>query len=201
MKKNNVAKYFSQKSFSVLDLICIVIAVIGAIVGTVVWGGGPIGFGLLGISIVILVISRSTRAKDEEVDKELERLLGENGIDTAAKNTVSGFDLEATVIRGKDQKLRSERYFVTSFDFLEDKIAVKSLCLDLINGTVTENLYEIGKGERASLIETAVPKASNKKSCRLYCESFGGAGVPVSLDDLESSKLIEKVCALGDKKN
>lgn len=201
MKKNNVEKYFSQKSFSVLDLICIVIAVIGAIVGTVVWGGGPIGFGLLGISIVILVISRSTRAKDEEVDKELERLLGENGIDTAAKNTVSGFDLEATVIRGKDQKLRSERYFVTSFDFLEDKIAVKSLRLDLINGTVTENLYEIGKGERASLIETAVPKASNKKSCRLYCESFGGAGVPVSLDDLESSKLIEKVCALGEKKN
>ena len=201
MKKNNVAKYFSQKSFSVLDLICIVIAVIGAIVGTVVWGGGPIGFGLLGISIVILVISRSTRAKDEEVDKELERLLGENGIDTAAKNTVSGFDLEATVIRGKDQKLRSERYFVTSFDFLEDKIAVKSLCLDLINGTVTENMYEIGKGERASLIETAVPKASNKKSCRLYCESFGGAGVSVSLDDLESSKLIEKVCALGEKKN
>ena len=199
--KNNVAKYFSQKSFSVLDLICIVIAVIGAIVGTVVWGGGPIGFGLLGISIVILVISRSTRAKDEEVDKELERLLGENGIDSAAKNTVSGFDLEATVIRGKDQKLRSERYFVTSFDFLEDKIAVKSLYLDLINGTVTENLYEIGKGERASLIETAVPKASNKKSCRLYCESFGGAGVPVSLDDLESSKLIEKVCALGEKKN
>lgn len=201
MKKNNVEKYFSQKSFSVLDLICIVIAVIGAIVGTVVWGGGPIGFGLLGISIVILVISRSTRAKDEEVDKELERLLGENGIDTAAKNTVSGFDLEATVIRGKDQKLRSERYFVTSFDFLEDKIAVKSLCLDLINGTVTENLYEIGKGDRASLIETAVPKASNKKSCRLYCESFGGAGVPVSLDDLESSKLIEKVCALEEKKN
>ena len=201
MKKNNVEKYFSQKSFSVLDLICIVIAVIGAIVGTVVWGGGPIGFGLLGISIVILVISRSTRAKDEEVDKELERLLGANGIDTAAKNTVSGFDLEATVIRGKDQKLRSERYFVTSFDFLEDKIAVKSLCLDLINGTVTENMYEIGKGERASLIETAVPKASNKKSCRLYCESFGGAGVPVSLDDLESSKLIEKVCALGEKKN
>ena len=199
--KNNVAKYFSQKSFSVLDLICIAMAVIGAIVGTVVWGGGPIGFGLLGISIVILVISRSTRAKDEEVDKELERLLGENGIDTAAKNTVSGFDLEATVIRGKDQKLRSERYFVTSFDFLEDKIAVKSLCLDLINGTVTENLYEIGKGERASLVETAVPKASNKKSCRLYCESFGGAGVPVSLDDLESSKLIEKVCALGEKKN
>ena len=201
MKNKTVEKYFSQKSFSVLDLICIVIAVIGAIVGTVVWGGGPIGFGLLGISIVILVISRSTRAKDEEVDKALERLLGENGIDTAAKNTVSGFDLEATVIRGKDQKLRSERYFVTSFDFLEDKIAVKSLCLDLINGTVTENMYEIGKGERASLIETAVPKASNKKSCRLYCESFGGAGVPVSLDDLESSKLIEKVCAPGEKKN
>ncbi len=199
--KNNVAKYFSQKSFSVLDLICIVIAVIGAIVGTVVWGGGPIGFGLLGISIVILVISRSTRAKDEEVDKELERLLGENGIDTAAKNTVSGFDLEATVIRGKDQKLRSERYFVTSFDFLEDKIAVKSLCLDLINGTVTENMYEIGKDERASVIETAVPKASNKKSCRLSCESFGGAGVPISLDDLKSSKLIEKVCSVGEKKN
>ena len=199
--KNNVAKYYSQKSFSVLDLICIVIAVIGAIVGTVVWGGGPIGFGLLGISVVILVISRSTRAKDEEVDKELERLLNENGIDPAAQNSVSGFDLEATVMRGKDQKLRSERYFVTSFDFLEDKIAVKSLCLDLINGTVTENVYEISKGERVSLIETAVPKASNKKSCRLYCESFGGASVPVSLDDLESSKLIEKVCAVGEKKN
>ena len=199
--KNNVAKYFSQKSFSVLDLICIVIAVIGAIVGTVVWGGGPIGFGLLGISIVILVISRSTRAKDEEVDKELERLLNENGIDPAAQNSVSGFDLEATVMRGKDQKLRSERYFVTSFDFLEDKIAVKSLCIDLINGTLTENVYEISKGERVSLIETAVPKASNKKSCRLYCESFGGASVPVSLDDLESSKLIEKVCAVGEKKN
>ena len=199
--KNNVAKYFSQKSFSVLDLICIVIAVIGAIVGTVVWGGGPIGFGLLGISIVILVISRSARAKDEEVDKALERLLGENGIERAAKNSVSGFDLEAKVVRGKDQKLRSERYFVTSFDFLEDKIAVKSLTLDLINGTVTENMYEIGRGERASVIETAVPKASNKKSCRLYCESFGGAGVPVSLDDLESSKLIDKVCAVGEKKN
>ena len=199
--KNNVAKYFSQKSFSVLDLICIVIAVIGAIVGTVVWGGGPIGFGLLGISIVILVISRSTRAKDEEVDKELERLLNENGIDPAAQNSVSGFDLEATVMRGKDQKLRSERYFVTSFDFLEDKIAVKSLCLDLINGTLTENVYEISKGEGVSVIETAVPKASNKKSCRLYCESFGGASVPVSLDDLESSKLIEKVCAVGEKKN
>ncbi len=201
MKNNSVEKYFSQKNLSVLDVVCIVVVVIGAIVGTVVWGGGPIGFSLLGISIVILVISRSTRAKDEDVDKALEHLLEENGIDRAAKNSVSGFDLEAKVVRGKDQKLRSERYFVTSFDFLEDKIAAKSLCLDLINGSVTEKAYEIDKGERVSMVETAVPKVSNKKSCRLCCESFGGSGVPVSLDDLESSKLIEKVCAVGEKKN
>lgn len=201
MKNKTVEKYFSQKSFSVLDLICIAAAVIGAIVGTVVWGGGPIGFGLLGISIVILVISRSARAKDEEVDKALEHLLGENGIERAAKNSVSGFDLEAKVIRGKDQKLRSERYFVTSFDFIEDKIAIKSLTLDLINGTVTENMYEIVKGERVSVVEKSVPGISNKKSCRLVFENRGGESIPVSLDDLESSELIDKVCAVGEKKN
>ncbi len=201
MKKNNVAKYFSQKSFSVLDVICIVSAVIGAIVGTVVWGGGPIGFGLLGVSIVVLVLSRSSRAKDEEVDTELARLLDENGIDRAATNSVSGFDLEANAIRGKDQKLRSERYFVTSFDFLEDKIAIKARVIDLISETGTETAYEIGKGERVLVIESAIPKVSNKKSYRLSCESWGGESVPISLDDLESSKLIEKVCAVGEKKN
>ncbi len=199
--KNNVAKYFSQKSFSTLDIICIIAAVIGAIVGTVVWGGGPIGFAVLGVAIVVLAFSRSARAKDDDVDKELTRLLDENAIDRAAKNSVSGFDLEAKVVRGKDQKLRSERYFVTSFDFLEDKIAVKTLVLDLINGTVTENVYEIVKGERVSVVENSVPKVSNKKSCRLMCEKWGGESVPISLDDLESSKLIEKVCAVGEKKN
>lgn len=201
MKNKTVEKYFSQKSFSVLDIICIIAVVVGAIVGTVVWGGGPIGFGLLGISIVILVISRSARAKDEEVDKALERLLGENGIEWAAKNAVSGFDLEAKVVRGKDQKLRSERYFVTSFDFLENKIVVKTLVIDLINGTVTENVYEIVKGERVSVAEKSVPGISNKKSCRLVFENRGGESIPVSLDDLESSELIEKVCTAGDKKN
>ena len=201
MKNKSVAKYFSQKSFSVLDIICIIAAVISGVVATVVRGGGPIGFPILGVAVVVLVFSRSSRPKEEDVDKELDRLLVEKGIDSTAKNSVSGFDLEAKVIRGKDQKLRSVRYFVTFFDFLEEKITVKSFCLDLINGTVTENVYEICKGDRVSVFETAVPNVSNKKSCRLCCESFGGAGVPVSLDDLESSKLIEKVCAAGEKKN
>lgn len=192
--KNNVEKYFSQKSFSVLDLICIAMAVIGAIVGTVVWGGGPIGFGLLGISIVILVISRSTRAKDEEVDKALSHLLEEHKINTAVKNSVAGFDLEGKVVRGKDQKLRSAYYFVTSFDFLEDGVSVKSVSIDLINGTVAENEYAIGKGERVTLVENGISGVSNKKSYRLSCECWGGVSVPVSVDDLESSKLIEKVC-------
>ncbi len=201
MKNKSVQKYFKQKSFSVLDIICIVAAVIGAIVGTVVWGGGPIGFAVLGVAIAVLAFSRSARAKDDDVDKELTRLLGENGIERAAKSSVSGFDLEAKVVRGKDQKLRSDRYFVTYFDFLENKITVNTFLIDLISGTVSEKKYEIGKGERASVIETDIPKVSNKKSCCLSCESWCGECVPISLDDLESSKLIEKVCAAGDKKN
>jgi len=192
--KNNVQKYFSQKSFSTVDLGCIVAIVIGAIVATFVWGGGPIGFGLLGVSIVVLVISRSTRAKDEDVDKELSRLLADNEIDVTVKNSVSGFDLEGKVVRGKDQKPRSARYFVTSFDFLEDSVSVKAVSIDLISGTVTQNEYSIAKGERVTLVENGISGVSNKKSYRIVCESHGGASIPVSVDDLESSKLIEKVC-------
>ncbi len=201
MKNRTIEKYFSQKSLSLLDLICIIVAAVGAVVGAVVWGGGPIGFGLLGVSLAALAFSRSARAKDDDVDKELSRLLSENGLNSDAKDSVSGFDLESGVIKGKDQKLRSVRYFITSFDFLKDKTAVREVSIDLINGTVSKTEYSIAKGERVFLIEKDIPKVLNKKSCCLSCESWGEASVPVALDDLDSSKLIEKVCANKEKAN
>ena len=42
--KNNIAqRYFAQKKVSIVDVVCIVVAIVAAIVGTFVWGGGPIG--------------------------------------------------------------------------------------------------------------------------------------------------------------
>ena len=195
MKKNDMQKYFYQKKWSLLDIVCIAIAVISIIIATFVWGGGPIGFPLFAVSIVVLICSKSAKTKDSEVDDKINRFITENEIKTDLKNIIETFDLNASpVVKGKDGKLRSSNYVISSFDFCSAHTKIAVHRIDLLTNDVKKETYLISNDETISLIEKTfkTPKG-NKKANYLACDTFL-CDIPVCTDDINASKIIEKIC-------
>ena len=86
MKQSHIEKYFKQKEFSLIDIICLVIALMALIVSTFVWGGLPIGMPIFILSVAVLIISRSSRIKDSEIDGVVDNFAEQNAIDKSEKN-------------------------------------------------------------------------------------------------------------------
>ena len=195
MKQSHIEKYFKQKEFSLIDIICFVIALMALIVSTFVWGGLPIGMPIFILSVAVLIISRSSRIKDGEIDGVVDNFAEQNAIDKSEKNIIAAFDLKAEYkMLGKDGKPRSSVYTISSFEFCEELLKIKVYKLNLVTEEMTMSVYSVIDRSKISLVEEDVKVGGKSKNVKyLVCADFEDM-IPIHTNDVNAEKLIEKIC-------
>lgn len=175
-KKNRMELYFQQKPFSVLDIVCLIIGGIALIVATFVWGGGPIGFPTALSAVVVFVISRSSRVRDEEVDEALEKVLQGlyrtelNGKDPERLLKIVGYDLRiAPIVRGKDGKYRTACCAMSVFHLDGSSRDIAVYRLNLCTGDVQTEEYRLADGEAVTLVSRARQNRKRDENVVLSC--------------------------------
>ncbi len=196
MKKNIVEKYFNQKNWTIIETICVIVAVLFSIVGTFIDGGGPIGIPLVAVSIIVLIIYRTTKISDAEIDNLLNKII-ETEVDVKeSKQVINTFDFRASKIRkGKDGKARSSSYVISCFSLNPCSTEINVYNIDLISGKVKNTRYSIPKDESILLIEDRIEIGDTKKTIQfIECKS-SDLLLPVNTDDMNAYKIIETICA------
>ena len=196
MKKVKTAqKYFTQKIFSVTQIILTLIVIVSAIVVTFVYGGGPIGLPFLILGIIGLFICASTKVKDGEIDQLLKRIIAENKI-PITNTTIECYDLSVGPVKiRKDSKKCSPKYFVTNISSASTGETVFDVyCIDLINESVQLSSYTVGRDTKVTLAEESIiTKNGTLKTPYLKILDFQ-CEIPVTLNDYNISKIIEDIC-------
>ena len=197
MKQNIPERYFSQKSFSIMEIILILLATISAIIATFVNGGGPVGFPILFLCIFGIVILRSTKIKDDDIDKILQQIISNNEI-TISDTTIICYDLHNIAVKKrKDGKLCSRRCFITNIStHLKTEITFDIYIVDLISNTVEFFSHTVNNDNdvKVELIEETIKSNVGwHKISYLRIDNFDHC-IPVTLSDYKTYNIIEKIC-------
>lgn len=194
MKKSNIEKYFTQKNWTLLEILCIIIGTAALIVGTFVWGGGPIGLPLFAFSLLILICVRSSKIKGSYIDRELQKLIDENEIISRGKNVIKSFDLKKGKVIREKGKCRSNIYVVSLFDFQGNFANIRVYRIDLLSQSIKKEFYTVECGERVILREESVSISGVSKNVNyLVCDEFS-SDIPVQTNDINASEIIQKIC-------
>ena len=113
--KNNAEKYFHQKDLSILEIILLMIAIISLIVATFIQDGGPVGFPILLICIVVFFIHHSFKIKDNEMEQILKKIIQDNKVKDS-ESTIKCYELKNTAVKKRRKiyfsKLFYYRYYI-----------------------------------------------------------------------------------------
>ena len=194
-RKNLAEQYFSQKEWSLLETVLLAVLIIAAIVATFVQGGGPVGIPFFMISAVGLIFCRSAKIKDSEIDRMLQNLLVDNGVERT-NNSFSGYELSNTVVKKrKDGKWISSKYYITNISWLPDKkIALDVYSVDLVSAVVNKEIYTISSDELV-LVKKRIRVSEGQKSVAYLRLKSSNQLLPITLDDYTTSQLIEQICS------
>lgn len=195
MKKSIMEKYFNQKSWSLFEILMVIVMLIAAIVATFVWGGGPIGFPLLIASIIALAVSKSTKIKDKEFDAELNKLATRNIEELDKKASITCFDLQIQpIVKGKDGKIRSASYVISTFSRNDTLTQIRIYRFDLLSGSCQEEAHTVDQKDEFFLKEEVVLIDGARKPIQyLECASFP-LRIPVNTNEMDVCHIIEKLC-------
>lgn len=197
--KSTASEYFSQKNWTFLEIICVLIIVVFAIVATFIDGGGPIGFPVLILVSVFLIIYKSNKASDTEIDDLIKDLIDKNVEAKDLSQFVCSFDFSNGKCRkGKDGKLRSSIYVMACFSVTSDATQIDVHTIDLIDAKVQVKHYLVPKRDRINLVEKSEEICGVRKTVRSIENNSIGFSIPVTSDDVHSFELIEKI--LHDEK-
>lgn len=94
MKKNPLEKYYQQKNWTIVEIVCVVAILIAAVVATVVNGGIPIGVPIMAVAAVVLIFSKTSKIKDSELDTELDKLVSKHIRLEDHKSVIACYDLK-----------------------------------------------------------------------------------------------------------
>ena len=196
MKKSIGEKYFSKNKLSVWEVILIFAAIVGLIVGTFIWGGGPIGLPIFAASIVGFFFCRSAKPKDSDIDELIKSLLEKEGIVTDGKTLIS-FDMKNPfVLRGRDGQVRTAKMVLVKIDLDENARRVTTHIIDLIKEAVETNEYELDEKTNVSLVEEAVYVFGSRKHINYISSDAFKEDISVPLDDVDAVKLVNALCNL-----
>ena len=196
MKKSIGEKYFSKNKLSVWEVILIFAAIVGLIVGTFIWGGGPIGLPIFAASIVGFFFCRSAKPTDSDIDELIKSLLEKEGIVTDGKTLIS-FDMKNPfVLRGRDGQVRTAKMLLVKIDLDENARRVTTHIIDLIKEAVETNEYELDEKTNVSLVEEAVYVFGSRKHINYISSDAFKEDISVPLDDVDAVKLVNALCNL-----
>lgn len=195
MKKSIIEKYFKQKSWSLFEILMVIVMVIAAIVATFVWGGGPIGFPLLIASIFALAVSKSTKIKDKEFDAELNKLVTQNIEELDKKASIKCFDLQIQpIVKGKDGKTRSKSYVISTFLWNDTLTQIMIYRFDLLSGSCQEEAHTVDQEDKFLLKEeVAFIDGVRKPIQYLECASIS-LRIPVNTNEIDACHIVERLC-------
>lgn len=192
MKTSNIEKYFKQKNWSIPEIICVIAIIVAVIFILAI--SIPIGVPLGGVAVIVLVFIKSAKIKDAEVDRALNSLIEAHGIPLDPDSVVGTYDLKGTrVVKGKDGKLRSDRYVITAFALEGEVKDLTVYRIQVSTGQVAEETYALHGAEDVSLQEEAIITSAGRKTVYDLVSPAFKAPIPVPMDDVQASRLIEKV--------
>ena len=181
----NVASiYFTQKRWTWVDTVAVTMIAAGSAI-LIFWNGyGPIGIPLALIGAILKIFCSNARVSDADYDAELEKLISANYIETHRKINDQYNDIthkitlcnycidKAPILIGKDNRPRSQRYCIATFEFNDTKCTLELYEINIPEKQVTSARYSLDLPCSYELIEetSVIP---NKKSCLLKI-----AGIP-----------------------
>ena len=90
--------------------------------------------------------------------------------------------------------MRANEYLISDFDFRESDLLIKVYKLDLITNTVNKFEFVVAKNETIVLEEDYVNTPVGNKTQYYLASRVFTDRIPVSVYDVDSSNLIEKIC-------
>ncbi len=161
---------------------------------SVVNNGGPIGFPILLLGLILLGIGRTSKVSDSIFDKKLNEILEIHNL-TVDDNTIASYDFEKSMVKGLDKKMRSRYYCVIKPHFENDALRLDVFYVDVLLESVIKTQYEIVGKHPITINETMLRTLDGYlKLCTLNCDLFE-TPIPVSTNDINASNLIDKICS------
>lgn len=195
MKRTPVEKYFTQKEWTVIEIICVAFIIIGAILFTFVWNAGPIGIAIFLVALVVLLISKSSKIKAADVDAAKAKLLSDEIINRNSNNCIEMYDPLAEYTKiGKDKVLRSTEYVVSVFDFKNDSTDIHVTRADLLQGSIEREVFTVTSRDVPELTDEVFTIGGVRKTVQfIKCPPLR-LSIPVTTNDIDSSSIVEKLC-------
>ncbi len=190
-QKSRLERYFKQKSVPIRDIVLGIILAGGLIVWWYFFYPAIYVAILGGIG---LIISRSLRIKDDEVDSLITKLEKDNAISVDEDKCSRVFDLRILPIaKGKDGKLRTSRYCLCEFDICGEQVKISVAFFDLLTQEVTKREYLLTNTQAELCTEEIMTPVGRKKiSCITY--NLFSEDIPIDLNNINVSNLVEKCC-------
>lgn len=196
-RDTNIASiYFTQKRWTRLDTVAVIMISIGAAI-LIFWNGyGATGIPLVLVGAILKIFCGNARVSDADYDEELEKLVSANYIETHRKIndgyneimhklTVCNYFIDkAPVIVGKDHRPRSHRYCIATFEFKDAKCALELFDISIPEKQVSSARYSLDLPCSYELIEetSVIP---NKKSCLLKLDGIPAIPVDPNATDTD----------------
>ena len=194
MKKSDSEKYFTQKTFSTFEIVCMPIMALSVIAFLFIWGWGSIGLVTLLFSGGGFLFSRSLRVKDSDIDELIDAFAKDNKIELDSENLIKTFDLKSQYAAvGKDGKPRTGVFVTSEYIFDGDKTYITVHRFDLITKETKKETYELTVNDTVTLNEEYVHTPIGTKTAHYIVYDKFEADIPVYIYDMNSSEIVDKV--------
>ena len=180
-------KYLTQRKNSGIDIIAILLMVVGAIIFVFAWGFGYMGIPMIIIGVVLKIFSNSSRVEDSEYDQIVDKLISTHNINADKKIVMKVYDTTiAPVVIGKDKKIRSNRLYISAFEFQKDNCYIDMYEFNVCDKSMIHNKYLLSTNKALSIVEKNALIGNKKMS---YF-SFDGVNIPIDISSSDSDKII-----------
>ncbi len=191
----NVQKYFKQRSWTIPEIACLIVAVPSAVCAFID-GLGWFGIPLALVSIIALVFLKSLKVKDAEIDGAFDELIG-GAMDRATEEgAIKCYDLtDSHIVRGADGKIRTSRRILSVYSFDNTGATVTVYTFDILAGSSERSTHRIPRDASVTLSEEEVMLPGGKQTAQYLVCSGPVLKIPVSNRELHASEILEKICA------